>query len=66
MIHKIKVITYEVRSHRNCTTLSGEGVVTDTTLYPIVWTKPIIKKAICHLEDVLKCMRQIEYRVEQK
>jgi len=61
MIHKIKKVTYEIRSHRNCTTLSDEGVVTDTTLYPVVWSKPVIKMAIWHMQDILKCMRQIEF-----
>ena len=66
MIHKKKVITYEVRSHRNCTTLSEKGEVTDTTLYPVVWSKPVIKRAIWHLQDVLKCMRQIEKEKQAK
>jgi len=60
MIHKVKVITWEVRSHRNCTTLSGEGRITDTTVSPVVWSKPVVKRAIWHLQDVLKCIKRIE------
>jgi len=66
LIHKIKVITWEVRSHRNCTTISGEGVITDTTLSSAVWSKGGIKRAIWHLQDTLKCMRQIEREKEAR
>ena len=60
MIHKVKSITWEVRSHRNCTTIWEDGVIRDTTLYLVVWSKPVIKRAIWHLQDVLKALNKLE------
>jgi len=63
MIHRIKTVTWEVRSHGNCTGLSDKGKVSESpALYVAssLWTKTYVKKLIWHLEDVLKCMRQIE------
>lgn len=74
MIHKIKTITYEVRSHGRITRLSENGIVIQTkwhTDYQL-WSdnrnenKTIIKKILWHLEDVLKCMKQIEKEREAK
>ena len=62
MIKKIKTFTWEVKSHGHKTTLSNEGVVQGASL-GIGWDnirKPIIKKLVWHLQDVLKCMKQIE------
>jgi len=63
MIHKIKVITWEVRSHGHCSTISGEG---ELVCCPVLmqstsrWSRPYMKKLIWHLQDVLKCMVKIE------
>ncbi len=65
MIERIKTVTWEVKSHGHKTTLSNEGVVQGAFCISlgIGWDnirKPIIKKLVWHLQDVLKCMRQIE------
>ena len=74
MIEKIKTITYEVRSHGRKTILSDNGIVIQTkwhTDYQL-WSdnqkdnKAIIKKMLWHLEDVLKCMKQIEKEKAEK
>ncbi len=66
MIERIKTITYEVRSHGFLTKLTEDGRVRETmAAFPTLvntafWTKGYIKKRLWHLQDVLKCMRQIE------
>ena len=63
MIERIKTVTWEVRSHGQETTISSKGKVLRANWEPI-WQferpRATIKKRIWHLEDVLKCMRQIE------
>lgn len=63
MIEKIKTITYEVRSHRHCTTLSENGKIISIRwpkAYPLMFVDSDVKALIWHLRDVLKCMRRIE------
>ncbi len=64
MIERIKTITYEVRSHEQVMTISSEGIIENWTFQADrtveMLSKAKIKKMIWHLEDVLKCMRQIE------
>jgi len=70
LIHKIKTATYEVRSHRNCTTLSAEGVPTASTvvgnIYPSLGSKPLLKRTIWHLQDVLKLMSKLQAQADIK
>ena len=60
MIHKVKVTTWEVRSHGIITTITDDGAKGFTIPGDIPWSKGNIERAIRHMQDVLKCMRQIE------
>ena len=64
MIHKIKTVTWEVRSHNQTTRLTDKGVMIEFNwedYYKVgERDKSIVKRLIWHLQDVLKCMRQIE------
>ena len=63
MIERIKTITYEVRSHRHRTILGDNGqilIVEGLLMSASSWKQGYIKRFILHLQDVLKCMRQIE------
>ncbi len=64
MIHRVKTVTWEVRSHRQVTTISSEGRILDEDWDDCClmreWGKPNVKRMIKHLQDVLKCMRRIE------
>ncbi len=64
MIEKIKTVTWEVRSHGQRTRLTNKGVMIEFNwedYYKVgERDKSIVKKLIWHLQDVLKCMRQIE------
>ncbi len=70
MIEKIKTFTWEVRSHGQETTISSEGIIENWTFQADrtveMLSKAKIKKMIWHLQDVLKCMRQIEKEKEKK
>ncbi len=70
MIHRIKTVTYEVRSHRQKTILSKEGIVegvfcVDEVGYNDVDRK-ILGRLIRHLNDVLKCMNKLEKKAEKE
>ena len=70
MLHKIKTVSYEVRSHRQKTVLSEKGIVqgvfcVDEVGYNDVDRK-ILKRLMRHLNDVLKCMSKIEKEKEKK
>ena len=61
MIERIKTITWEVRSHGHRTIINEKGLVEQPWYFD--WDKigkVVIKKLVWHLQDVLKCMRQIE------
>ena len=64
MIHKVKTVTWEVRSHGQETTISSKGIIENWTFQADrtveMLSKAKIKKIIWHLEDVLKCMNRIE------
>ena len=65
MIHKVKTVTWEVRSHGHKTVVDSDGICTGMFCVDILncmaeIEKPQIKKTIWHLQDVLKCMRRIE------
>ena len=70
MIHRIKTVTWEVRSHNQTTILSDKGIMieSDWNDYCEVgaWSKGNVKRMIWHLEDVLKCMNQIEKEKEAR
>lgn len=71
MIEKIKTITYAIRSHGYETALNKKGKITI-----LGWqteeggrdqrSKGEIKKYIGHLQDVLKCLKQIEKEKAEK
>ena len=65
MIERIKTVTWEVRSHRLSTVLTDKGILLIKGL-PVLYNKADVKKMIWHLEDVLKCMNQIEKEKEKK
>lgn len=60
MIHKIKTVTYEVRSHSFITVLDESGkVVEQPRIYD--WAKSFdIKRLIGHLYDVLGAISRLE------
>ncbi len=63
MIHRIKTVTWEVRSHGHCSALSDKGelmVCPALMVSSSGWSRPYIKKLVWHLQDVLKCMNRIE------
>ncbi len=64
MIHRVKTVTYEVRSHGQRTRLTNKGVMIESDWEDYCkigeWGMPNVKRMIKHLQDVLKCMRQIE------
>ncbi len=63
MIHRVKTVTWEVRSHGFTTIFSDTGRVIHTSALFAAssqWIHSYIKKMVWHLQDVLKCMRQIE------
>lgn len=67
MIHRVKTVTWEVRSHGHRTTISEKGFVEQPWNFD--WDKigkVIVKRLVWHLEDVLKCMKQIEKEKEKK
>ena len=69
MIHKVKTITYEVRSHGQTSTVNEKGLIEgdwDIKQDPDVWDKACIKKLIWHFQDVLRCMKQIEREKQVK
>ena len=70
MIEKIKIINYEIRSHSYKTILSEKGIIEgEFCVFKIGYgdiNRPIIKKLIWHLQDVLKCMNKIEKEKMEK
>lgn len=63
MIHKIKTITYQLRSHSFVTYLSSEGKVTETTqlfVSPSNWTKGYVKRLARHLLDIANLITQLQ------
>ena len=71
MIEKIKTIRYKVRSHGHKTTLYDNGDLIDAidleeSLRAGYFKKARVKKMIGHLQDVLKCMKQIEKEKTKK
>ena len=66
MIHKIKTVTYEVRSHSFVTTLSEQGkVVEQPRVYN--WEKAFsVKQLIQHLEDVLTAIARLEKKAKKE
>ena len=66
MIHKIKTVTYEVRSHEFITILSELGkVVEQPRIYD--WAKSFdIKRLIGHLHDVLGAIGRLERQAEKE
>ena len=70
MIEKIRTVTYEIRGHGENTIVSSEGKVLrsesglETCLY--LAKKGDVKKLIRHLQDILKCMKQIEKKRERE
>ncbi|GAI87423.1 unnamed protein product [marine sediment metagenome] len=70
MIEKIKTITYEVRSHGYKTILSKKGIIEgEFCVFKAGYNdidRVVIKKVIWHLQDVLKCMKQIEKEEAEK
>lgn len=63
MIHKIKTVTYEVRSHGHCSTISNKG---ELIYCPALRggiaekSRPYVKMIIWHLQDVLKVLNKLE------
>ena len=70
MIERIKTITYEVRSHGYKTVLSEKGIIEgEFCVFKAGYNdinRAVVKKVIWHLQDVLKCMRQIEKEKEAR
>ena len=70
MIEKIKTITYQIRSHDYKTVLSKKGLIEgEFCVFKAGYNdinRAVIKKVIWHLEDVLKCMKQIEKEKAEK
>ena len=71
MIHRIKTVTWEVRSHNFKTVIDNDGICTGLFCLDILHCleeidKGSVKKVIWHLQDVLKCMRQIEKEKQKK
>ena len=70
MIHKIKTITYGVRSHGQKTILSDKGRIlrAEWDIYSLEFAKPkaTLKKTLWHLQDVLKVMNKLEREKEKK
>jgi len=63
MIHRVKTVTWEVRSHGHYSALSAKGellVCPALMVSTSGWSKAYIKKLVWHLQDVLKCMKRIE------
>ena len=64
MIHKVKTVTWEVRSHRQETILSDKGIMISSDWEDCCligeWGKPNIKRMIWHLQDVLKVLNKLE------
>jgi len=65
MIHRIKTITWEVRSHRHKTVVDSDGICRGMFCTSILncmteIDKPVIKTTIWHLQEVLKLLNRIE------
>ncbi len=74
MIHRVKTVTWEVRSHGCESNFNNEGRLDweyfVDQIRDIKYTRkadmPAVKRVIKHLQDVLKCMRGIEREKEKK
>ena len=60
MIHKVKTITYEVRSHSFITVLDESGkIIEQPRIHD--WAKSFdIKRLALHLQDVLSAIEKLE------
>ena len=78
MIHKIKTVIWEIRSHGQETRINEKGEVDFScimdTIHDFVYDptlkkktdKGIINRMVRHLQDVLKCIKQIEKEKEMR
>lgn len=60
MIHRVKTITYEVRSHNQTTVISSNGKILSWDILNFDKAKLAVKRIIWHLQDVLKLLNKLE------